>query len=126
MPPQAPRKTKQEKIDEILANLKDRVTTEEANLGEVLKDKKASRKQYPEAQGLLVDVSVTFNAVLTSLLHGGIYRNVAVCVLVAPSMTNLWSLSCESLYSLWMTIFMHLYVIDAKNEVSTKQGISYM
>ena len=58
MPPQAPRKTKQEKIDEILANLKDRVTTEEANLGEVLKDKKASRKQYPEAQGLLVDVSL--------------------------------------------------------------------
>lgn len=56
MPPQPPRKSKQQKIDEVLESLKNRSTTEEANLSSVLKDNRKLKK-FNQAPVLLSEVS---------------------------------------------------------------------
>ncbi|KAK6194382.1 hypothetical protein SNE40_000023 [Patella caerulea] len=63
LPPPGPRKTHQEKVDEVLDNLRDRSTVDEASLKYVLKNKTKLRKQFPEAQTLLAQIQHRYNAV---------------------------------------------------------------
>lgn len=65
MPPQPPRKSKQQKIDEVLESLKNRSTTEEANLSSVLKDNRKLKK-FNQAPVLLSEIQSRYNAVRVS------------------------------------------------------------
>lgn len=65
MPPQPPRKSKQQKIDEVLESLKNRSTTEEANLSSVLKDSRKLKK-FNQAPVLLSEIQSRYNAVRVS------------------------------------------------------------
>lgn len=58
MPPRVPRKTRGERVDDVLTTLKNRVTVDEANLSQVLKDPRAKKKQFPDAQNLLAEVCI--------------------------------------------------------------------
>lgn len=60
MPPKVQRKTRGERVDSVLTNLKHRETVDEANLSNVLKDTRSKRKQFPEAQTLLAEVCSCF------------------------------------------------------------------
>nr|XP_022287824.1 X-ray radiation resistance-associated protein 1-like [Crassostrea virginica] len=65
MPPQPPRKSKQQRVDEVLENLKNRSTTEEANLGSVLRDNRKMKK-FNQAPVLLSEIQSRYNAVRVS------------------------------------------------------------
>lgn len=56
MPPKVIRKTRGERVDDVLTKLKNRETVDEANLSLVLKDRRSKKKQFPEAQTLLAEV----------------------------------------------------------------------
>ncbi|XP_064615202.1 X-ray radiation resistance-associated protein 1-like [Liolophura sinensis] len=58
-----PGKSKQEKIEEALTNLKTRQAVEEANLASVLKSKKKMKKKFPEAEVLLDEIQRRYNMV---------------------------------------------------------------
>jgi hypothetical protein len=49
MPPKVIRKTRGERVDDVLTKLKNRETVDEANLSRVLKDRQLKKKQFPEA-----------------------------------------------------------------------------
>ncbi|CAC5372085.1 X-ray radiation resistance-associated protein 1 [Mytilus coruscus] len=63
MPPKVPRKTRGERVDDVLTKLKHRETVDEANLSNVLKDTRSKRKQFPEAQTLLAEIQKRYNTV---------------------------------------------------------------
>lgn len=55
--PRPPHKTKAEKLEEVLDQIKNRVTVSEENLGRILEDKKKIKEEYPEVPALLKEVS---------------------------------------------------------------------
>ena len=71
MPPQPPRKSKQQRVDEVLENLKNRSTTEEANLGSVLRDNRKMKK-FNQAPVLLSEVGSVDEDMLCSFSIQGI------------------------------------------------------
>ncbi|XP_046584130.1 X-ray radiation resistance-associated protein 1-like [Haliotis rubra] len=65
VPPAKP-KTRTEKVDEVLENLRTRTTVDEASLVDVLGHQKQYRKQFPEAQSLLHQIQRRYNVVRVS------------------------------------------------------------
>ncbi|XP_058884360.1 X-ray radiation resistance-associated protein 1-like isoform X1 [Acipenser ruthenus] len=51
-----PRKSKAEKVEELLTKVKDRKTTSEVPLATILRDKRSQKKEYDEALGLLKEL----------------------------------------------------------------------
>ncbi|ESP05046.1 hypothetical protein LOTGIDRAFT_230081, partial [Lottia gigantea] len=62
LPPSQPKPSKEEKIESILENLRNRTTVDEASLKQVLKNKKLKHK-FPEAETLLAQIQHRYNAV---------------------------------------------------------------
>lgn len=61
--PKPPHKTKAEKLEEVLEEIKHRVTVTEENLGKILQDKERMRKEYPEVPALLKEIQGKYKAV---------------------------------------------------------------
>jgi hypothetical protein len=60
-----PHKPRQERIDEVLTNLRDRTTTEEESLEAIFKQPHQYHKQFPDARALLGKVRAIFYHVQT-------------------------------------------------------------
>lgn len=61
--PRPPHKTKAEKLEEVLDQIKNRVTVSEENLGRILEDKKKIKEEYPEVPALLKEIQMKYKAV---------------------------------------------------------------
>ncbi|GFR71749.1 X-ray radiation resistance-associated protein 1 [Elysia marginata] len=89
VPKGGPHQSYQDRVDNVLENLKTRSTLEEEKLTSVLKDKSRAQRKFPEAEELLGQIQRRYNAVRAhSLKDAKIARNITsevIDLLPAPT-----------------------------------------
>ncbi|XP_072034836.1 LOW QUALITY PROTEIN: X-ray radiation resistance-associated protein 1-like [Amphiura filiformis] len=69
LPPKPPHQTKAEKLEDVLEQMKNRLTTEEVNLAKILDNKKKMKEDFPEVTDLLREIQTKYKDVRNATMQ---------------------------------------------------------